>query len=444
MNILEKLHQPESRKLEFKREFPAKSNILKTIVAFANGAGGELILGISNDDRKIIGIKEPLLLEEKISNLVYDAIHPTVSPYISILNVQGKELLIIQILSGSDKPYYIKSSSVEKGTYIRIGSTNRRATPEIISELMRQGRGIAFETETDFTKDVNCLDKESLSFFFKEISQPGYTNKALSKWKVLQKNNGDFFPTVAGLILFGKDELSDYEFAGIRLTRFQGTTLANISETREYNIPIISKIDIICRHVSEFLQKESYLEGVRRLERTIIPFYAIREVIVNAVVHRDYSIHGSSIKINVFDNRLEVISPGTLFGNIDISDIGTGISECRNRSIVRIFRRLNLMEELGTGIARIYYLFERKQLKKPLFFEQGQFFKAVLPQKIEHLNNTERIYDIIKVSSGIGAANIAIQMGLHHNTILKYLNNLMKNGKIKKIGSGKKIVYKTI
>ena len=180
------------------------------------------------------------------------------------------------------------------------------------------------------------------------------------------------------------------------------------------------------------------------MERTIIPFYAIREVIINAVVHRDYSIRGSSIKINVFDNRLEVISPGTLFGNIDISDIGTGISECRNRSIVRIFRRLNLMEELGTGIARIYDLFERKQLKKPSFFEQGQFFKAVLPQEIEYKNNTERIYNMIKESSGIGTANIAKQIGLHHNSVLKHLNHLIANGKIKKIGSGKKIVYKTI
>ena len=92
MNILDKLHQPENRKLEFKREFSAKSNLLKTIVAFANGAGGELILGISDDDRKIIGIDEPLLLEERISNLIYDAIRPYVSPYISILNVQGKEI----------------------------------------------------------------------------------------------------------------------------------------------------------------------------------------------------------------------------------------------------------------------------------------------------------------------------------------------------------------
>ncbi|MCD6197188.1 MAG: putative DNA binding domain-containing protein, partial [Deltaproteobacteria bacterium] len=152
-----KLHQPENRKLEFKREFPARSNLLKTIVAFANGAGGELILGISDDDRKITGIDEPLLLEERISNLIYDAIRPSVSPYISILNVQGKEILIVQILAGNNKPYCIKSLGIEKGVYVRIGSTNRQATPDMIAELRRQSRGITFETEMDITKNVDRI-----------------------------------------------------------------------------------------------------------------------------------------------------------------------------------------------------------------------------------------------------------------------------------------------
>ena len=314
----------------------------------------------------------------------------------------------------------------------------------MIAELRRQSRGITFETEMDITKNVTDLEEQSLSLFFESIGEPVYINDTLSKWRILQKNNGDYFPTVAGLVLFGKSELFDYDFAGIRLTRFQGTTLTNISETREYSIPIISKIDELCRHVVDFLQKESYLEGIRRLERTIIPFYAVREVIVNAIVHRDYSIRGSSIKINVFDDRLEVISPGILFGNLDISDIGTGLSECRNRSIARIFRKLNLMEELGTGIARIYDLYEEKRLKKPAFWEQGQFFKAILPQEREYQNNVDRIYDIIKRSTGISASDIAKQMKLHHNTILRYLNQLIADGRIKKTGSGKKIIYKAM
>ena len=441
MNIVEKLHQGENRKLEFKREFPAKSNLLKTIVAFANGAGGELILGVSDDDRKIIGINEPLLLEEKISSLIYDSIYPAISPYISILNVQGSELLIVRILPGSNKPYYIKSMGIEKGVYVRIGSTNRRATPEIIDELRRQARGIAFTAEMDLTKNASDLEEKSLSVFLKSIGQSSCTKDTLLKWKILQKNNGDYFPTVAGLVLFGKNELADYDFAGIRLTRFQGVTLTNISETKEYSVPIIPEIDTICRHTADFLQKESYLEGARRLERTIIPSYAIREAIVNAVVHRDYSMSGSSIKINVFDDRLEIISPGTLFGNLDISDIGTGLSECRNRSIVRIFRKLNLMEELGTGIARIYTLYKERQLKPPSFLEQGQFFKAILPQEKEYQSNLDRIYDIIKKTPGTSASHIAGQMGLHHNTILKYLNQLIAHGKIRKIGSGRRILY---
>ncbi|MBU2510490.1 hypothetical protein KJ966_04100 [bacterium] len=333
---------------------------------------------------------------------------------------------------------------MEKGVYIRLGSTNRRATPEMISELKRHGRGIAFETEMDHSKGINDLEDSSLSVFFKTIGQAGYTNEALTKWRVLQKNNGDYFPTVAGLVLFGKRDLLDYDFAGVRLTRYQGTMLSNISESREYGVPLVNNIELICSDVATFLQKESYLEGARRLERTVIPSFAIREVVVNAIVHRDYSMLGSSVKINVFDDRMEVISPGVLFGNIDISDIGTGLSECRNRSIVRVFRRLNLMEELGTGIARIFELSKEKRLKKPLFMEQGQFFKAVLFQRFESESNQDSIVDLIRKNGTSSASDLAGQLDLHHNTILKNLNQLMAIGKIRKVGSGKKTLYQLI
>ncbi|QTA80084.1 Schlafen and ATP-dependent DNA helicase domains-containing protein [Desulfonema limicola] len=399
MNIREKLYQPESRKLEFKSRIPAKMNdLLKTITAFANGAGGEIIIGVSDRERTIEGVSEPLQMEERIANAVHDGIMPMISPYISILNFNGKQVLIVQVLPGSQKPYYIKSMGIEKGVYIRIGSTTRQAAPEMIKELNRQSLGIAFEVETDFTKTPEHIDKEAVNQFFHQMGHPEPAYEILKKWSLLGKNNGDYYPTVAGLVLFGICDLPDYDFAGIRLTKFQGNTMTNISETREYSIPILPKMETICRHTADFLQKESYLEGIRRLERTIIPFYALREAIVNAVVHRDYSIRGSGIKINVFDNRMEVISPGILYGNMDISDLGTGLSECRNRAMVRIFRRMGMMEELGTGIARIYELFLNRNLMTPLFFEQGQFFKAVLPQESqekpglikEYLNSESR------------------------------------------------------
>ncbi len=382
MNFQETLQQPESRKLEFKRTLPANLNeLLKTLVAFANGAGGELIIGVSDKERIIFGVDDPLLLEERIASSVYDGISPPISPYISTLHIQEKEILIVQVLPGSHKPYFLRSFGPEKGVYVRIGSTNRRATPEMFEELRWQGVGAAFETKMDMKHQADAFDQASLSAFFTEIGQPDPTPETLAKWSLLKRNNDDVFPTVAGLVLFGSSDLPDYDYAGIRLTKFQGNTMTNISETREYVPPILSQVETICRHTADFLQKESYLDGIRRLERTIIPFYAIREVIVNAIVHRDYSINGSTIKIHVFDDRLEVISPGILYGNLDLADLGTGLSNCRNRAIVRIFRKLSLMEELGTGIARINHLFQEQHLPTPQFFEQGQFFKAILPQQ---------------------------------------------------------------
>jgi len=396
MNIHEKLRQPESRKLEFKREIPARlTELMKTIAAFANGAGGELIIGISDKDRTIDGVSDPLMLEERIANAVHDSIEPMISPYISILHIQEKQLLIVRILPGSNKPYFIKSKGLEKGVFIRIGSTNRMASLEICEELRRQSLGIAFETEMDITKSADDLDAESIAGFFHHIGQDSPMHESMSKWSLLKKNNGDYFPTVAGLVLFGKSDIPDYDFAGIRITRFMGNTMSNISETREYCVPILPKMEDVCRDTAYFLRKESYLEGIRRLERTIIPFFAVREVIINAVVHRDYGIRGSGIKINIFDNRMEVISPGILYGNLDIADLGTGLSECRNRIIVRIFRKSGMMEELGTGIIRIYDLFAQNSLLPPQFFEQGQFFKAILPQE-KNCGNRQTDSDLMK------------------------------------------------
>jgi predicted HTH transcriptional regulator len=442
---IERFNQPESIKLEFKQAFPKNAtNVLKTIVAFANGTGGEMIIGVT-DDRKIIGVEDPLLIEEKLANMVHDSIYPLLSPFISTLCVDDKVVLIVQILPGTQKPYYIKYLGLEKGVFIRIGSTNRHAKTEIVELLQQESIGISYDFKMDSSKNINCLDQKSLDIFFKRMGHSKYTNEALTKWHILKKNNGDFFPSVMGIILFGKQEMiMDYDFAGIRLTKYNGTGLSNISETKEYTLPISMKIEKICKDISYFLQKESYLDGAKRIERTIIPEFAIREAVVNAIAHRDYRIKGSSIKINVFDDRMEVISPGILPGNLDISDVGTGLSECRNRSIVRILRRLEVMEELGTGVARIFVLFQEKKLKKPSLMEQNQFFKLILPQVREYEERTDRIYDLIKSSQGLKASELAQLLNAHRNTILQDINKLIQLNKIEKIGSGKNIKYKTV
>ena len=225
------------------------------------------------------------------------------------------------------------------------------------------------------------------------------------------------------------------------MTRFLGNTQEHILETKEYALPLVTKIESICNDMSSFLRKESMLDGVRRVEQTIIPFYVLREAVINAVVHRDYSIKGSTIKLNVFDDRLEVISPGVLVGNLDITDLGTGLSECRNRILVRIFRQLGFMEELGTGIARINALYRKKGLKQPIYYEQGRFFKTTLPQEKIVTEPEDTVYSLLHSEGAMAASSLATHLDVHHNTILKYLKKLISDGKVNRRGSGKNTVY---
>ena len=379
MLILDKINQLESRKLEFKKQLPKSSVLLKTVTAFANGAGGDLIIGVTDSKRQIVGVEDPLYLEEQIVNTIHDGIYPPLSPYCAVMTIQGKSILSVSVLPGNNKPYFIKAKGIDDGVFIRVGSTTRKAGIEQIQELKRRTSGFSYVDEIDFQHQKDSLDQKGLEDFFSMSGLGEVSDDVLTKINILRRNNGDVLPTVAGMLLFGHPDLVAYEYAAIRLSRFAGTTLQNLLESREYKIPILQLIEPLCRDILAFLPKESFYEGARRIEQPVVPFFAVREVLVNAIVHRDYSIRGSSIKINLFDDRLEIISPGVLVGNLDISDLGKGLSEIRNRTLVRIFRQSGFMEELGTGIARIIDLYQQYHLKSPVFMEQGQFFKAILP-----------------------------------------------------------------
>lgn len=444
--ISEKIKQPEGRKLEFKQEL-VKSNLLKTIIAFANGAGGEVFIGVS-DKREIIGVKDPLELEERISSMVYDSVSPLISPYISIIDINGKKLLHIEILSGSNKPYYLKSKGIKEGVFIRIGSSNRIATREIIEELQRQARGYSYEEEIIPSLRINDLDKDSLQYFINEIKLSKYDKELWDipilsefvKYNILKRNNGDYFPTVLGIILFGNPNLTNYGHFNVRLTRFNGIDYSDISKEIEFSIPLLKGIEKIINSLESMVKKTSELKGAKRIENTVIPAFALREVIINAIAHRDYSI-SSSIKVNVFDDRVEVINPGVLYGNLNIDDLGKGISESRNMKMAKLFRKIGFMEELGTGIGRIFELCSQKNLRKPEFQEQGNYFKAILFQVEENVDKAEQIYNLINEYDVISASEIAEVLQVHHNTVLYYLKKLIESGKIVKKGFGKQSVY---
>ena len=219
------LNQKEGRRLEFKGELPTNSDLAKTIVAFANDAGGDIYLGIANN-RRIVGLPEEDLprIEEQISNMVYDRCYPTVLPEISFLSIEDKHVIRIRIYRGSTPPYYLKNEGKLKGTYIRVGSNNRLADETIIADLERNRRSISFDSEIILDKTVKDLNLDSFKGLYREKTEETLDIQVLRKLELVKKEQEKEYPTIA-LILFSDDILrySMFPNAKIECARFKGT-----------------------------------------------------------------------------------------------------------------------------------------------------------------------------------------------------------------------------
>ena len=342
------LEQPEGRRLEFKETVPSKSDLSKTVIAFANDAGGEIYIGIKDDPREVVGIAEDELLqiEEKVSSLIHDLCTPTILPEISFLKIEDKHIARVQIYKGSTPPYYLKSRNVEDGTFIRVGSTNRQASIEMINELRRQQNNISYDRELVYSATVGQLDLSSFGEQFKEKTGENLTENILRKLELTKENQGHELPTNA-LILLSDSQLKRqlFPYAKIECARFKGTTPGNFIDQKTMDGPLglqsEQAFQFVLRHIS---QGTTDYTGVYRNDRWEYPITAIREIIRNAVIHRDYSLSGKDIKIAIFDDKVEVTSPGKLMPSVDFSLLEAGQSEIRNKVLAPVFKRLGIIE----------------------------------------------------------------------------------------------------
>ena len=347
---------PESRRIEFKESFPRGDAVARTIIAFANGAGGTLVFGVQDSPRKIIGIPDDQLfvLEEKISSHLFDLCAPTIIPEIYIQSAEGKNLLIVEIFPGSQKPYFLKSKGKNNATYIRVGSSNRKASFEIIEELERQKRKISFDSVTVYEKfDV---DKSLISFmkFFKKQSDLKMDHEHLKNNGLIVCERDTLFPATAAVLLSDsslKQRL--FPYAKIECARFKGDNTSVFLDQTTIEGPVFSSSDLCMDFIKRNISLSSVIKDVYREDTWEYPVAAVREAVNNAVVHRDYSILGSDIKVALFDNMLEITSPGPLPDTMPMEKLGSGRSEIRNRVLAPIFKKLKLIESWGTGIQRM-------------------------------------------------------------------------------------------
>lgn len=379
MNIKKIITLSEGRRLEFKEKLPNGSELIKTIIAFSNDAGGELFIGIANEPRTIVGIPEDKIfeLEEQISNLIYDGCYPIVVPEISVITVDDLYILKVQIYKGSNVPYYLKTKGKKEGTYIRIGSTNRLASDEIITDLERQKRNISFDSEIVFDYKWDLLNLSSFSELYEEKTEDKLDFNTLKKLHLIKEFQDDFKPTNA-LILLSDDKLKAdlFPYTKIECARFKGLNTEEFIDQKTISGSIIKQTEEAYEFVLRHINKGGVVNGVYTNSHWEYPIKAIREAIRNAVIHRDYALSGKDIKIAIYDDMIEITSPGKLLPSVDFNELDARQSDIRNKIIAPIFKKIGIIDQWGNGLKLISS--ELKNYSKIDFkwFEKGLQFQV--------------------------------------------------------------------
>lgn len=381
----------ESKNTEFKEELPKKSEkYTKTVVAYANTQGGKLIFGVADETREVVGIDESILFQtmDSIANAISDSCEPQVIPEIEPNTVEGKTVIVVTVAPEPHRPYYLKSKGKQDGTYIRAGGTTRLASPEKIKELEMEGSKISWDeltcvgyivTESAIKKlcrDMNARRKEIQEQKNIPEKLPTVTRANLENWKVLKKNSDGYLASNAFVLL-----TSDYfRFSKTQCAVFKGTDRSVFLDKREYAGPLYGQIDEAVSFVLRNIRLGAKIEGIQRKEAYELPVEAIREMIVNAHCHR-LMTDESCVQVAIYDDRLEVTSPGNLYNGLTFEEALQGHSKLRNRAIANVFSQIGLIEAWGTGLQRIQTSAREYGLPEPEFIEMPETFRVNLFRK---------------------------------------------------------------
>lgn len=431
----------ESRHLEFKAALPSFLQLIKTCVAFANDVGGKIIIGVEDKTRKIIGINESIRrsIHEEFPNSLYDSTEPNLIAEIYEKNFGLENVIIIEIPNILKKPAYVKSEGIQKGVYLRVGSSTRRANDDYIEELKRDSKRTTYDEEIVYA-DVDILSLELIKKLYSS-----YTIKKLLAEKILcQKLTGKkYFPTIAGTLWFSENPSAYIDSAHIRCTRFQGTDGREIIQTHEVSGHLSEQIDQSFFLVKSWLLRDFKLKNTKLQGSMIVPGEALREAIINAVIHRKYSIPGA-IKIALYEDRLEVFSPGNFPGLVDINNLGDGTTYLRNPIIAKIARKLEYVEQLGTGIHLIRSACKKAGLKPPDFIEASDSVKVIfyfISDVTLHKSDEENLLDLFSIRESLGINDIVKMFKVSRNTATRRLNKFVAAGLLQRVGKGPAVRY---
>ena len=379
---IEEIVSGESRNVEFKVTLPKESEkYTKSVVAFAKSQGGKLIFGVDDKTREVAGVDEDELFRmmDSISNAISDSCRPQIVPNIEPQTVDAKTVIVVTVTPGANRPYYLKSKGKDKGTFIRVAGTSRPAYPEKVKELELEGARIYWDELTcigyEVTDEmVKKLCDDILRFRNKMgLPKRDVTLTQLINWKLLKKENDSLMASNAFALM-----TSDYfSFSKTQCAVFRGTERTVFLDKREFSGPIYEQIVEATDFVLRNIRLGATIDGLVRKESYELPLEAIREMIINAHCHRNL-MDDSCIQVAIYDDRLEVTSPGGLYNGLTYEELMNGHSKIRNRAIANVFNKMGLVESWGTGVKRILCAARDYGLPTPSFQVFDDMFRVNL------------------------------------------------------------------
>lgn len=353
----------ENERIEYKREYV--DDIAKEVIAFANTDGGEIYVGV-NDDGTPAPLADTDATYTRITNCVRDSIAPDVTMFTKYTLNDG--VIKVDISEGSSKPYYLKSKGLKpSGVYIRQGASSVQASPEQIRRMIKLSDRDSFEElrsldqELTFKSAAAAFEKHNIPFSEEKYKSLGIVNI-----------NDDLF-TNLGLIV------SDQCSHTIKAAVFADEDNTSFIDHREFGGSVFSQIENAFEYIMLNNKTKSVFSGIDRIDKTDYPEAAIREALLNAVVHRDYGFSGSII-VNINSQSIDIISIGGLVPGLAEEDIMNGISQPRNRNLAEMFHRLKYIESYGTGIRKILSLYSDSAVK-PAITVTPNSFRISLPNR---------------------------------------------------------------
>ncbi len=375
--LKQKIEKGEDFHTEFKENLGNKEKIIKEIVSFANTDGGQLIFGVT-DTGDIPGVENVDESMRIIDDLAYQRCEPPITMVMETVKIDNKTILIANIPKGSHRPYRTSGGIY----YIRSSNRCRQASREELLRLFQAGESIYYDETTVHRAHFNDLDPDSFAEFLHRYmnikANESEINNYLKNLRLIDENN---IPTTSGILFFGKKPQFFFQSSRVICAYIRGTDLA---------VPPFNKKDMMGRipdilentenFIDLYLREEHVINGFEPEIRREIPPAAIREAVVNAVAHKDYTL-GAPIRVIIYEDRLEVRTPGKLPNSVTIDSIKIGGSHIpRNPTIYNLLYKMGMVTDLGSGVRRIINLVKNHSQKDVLLEETGTEFIITLPR----------------------------------------------------------------